>query len=340
MDEAVREVEEIIGYNFNNKKLLEEALSHPSIQNAPSYERLEFFGDAALGLAVSKHIYLNNPELNQGELTNLRSANVSTERLARVALRRRLYDHVRRNCPDLDQQIKEFAEAVSKEDETDALHGGSVKAPKGLADIVESIAAAVYVDTNFDLQKLWLIFRVLLEPLVTYEDLQPQPVTMLFDLCQKQGKKVRIEESRDGSESLASVYVDEEIVSSFSSQQKETARLNAAKLALLKLQEMPTTNKLPQIIDGLNITDEIDGSCEIEAAQEKLNVLCDKMKWSRPDFKEVKKEGPPHKPIYVYSVQIQNGDVSNEGDEKSNVRDAKNSAASYMIRALQESNSL
>lgn len=36
-------------------------------------------------------------------------------------------------------------------------HGGSIKAPKVLADIVESIAAAIYVDVNFDLQRLWVV---------------------------------------------------------------------------------------------------------------------------------------------------------------------------------------
>lgn len=53
-------------------------------------------------------------------------------------------------------QVKEFAEAVSQEDNT-AVYGGSIKAPKVLADIVESIAAAIYVDIDFDLQKLWMV---------------------------------------------------------------------------------------------------------------------------------------------------------------------------------------
>ena len=45
---------------------------------------------------------------------------------------------------------------MSSEEEAVA-HGGSVKAPKVLADIVESIAAAIYVDVNFDLQRLWVV---------------------------------------------------------------------------------------------------------------------------------------------------------------------------------------
>lgn len=53
-------------------------------------------------------------------------------------------------------QVREFCEAVYNEDDPVA-HGGSIKAPKVLADIVESIAAAIYVDVNFDLQRLWVV---------------------------------------------------------------------------------------------------------------------------------------------------------------------------------------
>lgn len=45
---------------------------------------------------------------------------------------------------------------MSEEDDT-VVYGGSVKAPKILADIAESVAAAVYVDVNFDLQRLWVV---------------------------------------------------------------------------------------------------------------------------------------------------------------------------------------
>lgn len=45
---------------------------------------------------------------------------------------------------------------MSQEDNT-AVYGGSMKAPKVLADIVESIAAAIYVDIDFDLQRLWMV---------------------------------------------------------------------------------------------------------------------------------------------------------------------------------------
>jgi len=53
-------------------------------------------------------------------------------------------------------QVSEFAGAVKKEDGAVA-HGGLVKAPKFLADIVESVAAAIYIDAGSDLKKFWKV---------------------------------------------------------------------------------------------------------------------------------------------------------------------------------------
>ncbi|EXB63283.1 Ribonuclease 3-like protein 2 [Morus notabilis] len=276
-------VERILGYSFTDKRLLEEALTHSSFfpDATPSYQRLEFLGDATLGLAVSNHLFLAYPGVDQGQLSLLRSANISTEKLARVAVRHGLYRYLRRNAPALDEKVREFVEVVSNEDEA-VVHGGSIKAPKVLADIVESIAAAVYVDVNFDLQRLWVIFRGLLEPIVTLEDLlkQPQPITMLFELCQKQGKHVNVEHWKQDSKSIVSIHVDGNFVASGSSEQKDIAKLNAAKLALCKLwKSMPPTDGLAKIMDGL------DESFEIEGAKQKLHELCGKKKWAKPTYK-------------------------------------------------------
>lgn len=53
-------------------------------------------------------------------------------------------------------QVGEFVMAVEQEGEAE-IYGGSLKAPKVLADIVESLAAAVYVDCNFDLKYMWTV---------------------------------------------------------------------------------------------------------------------------------------------------------------------------------------
>ncbi|KAL5737574.1 hypothetical protein ACOSP7_030335 [Xanthoceras sorbifolium] len=335
MEAAVFYVETILSYSFKNKRLLEEALTHSSYTDSASYQRLEFIGDAALGLALSNYVFLAYPQLDPGQLSLLRAANISTEKLARVAVKHGFYRFVRHSAVALDDKVREFAEAVRQEDDA-AVYGGSVKAPKILADIVESIAAAIYVDVNFDLQRLWVIFRGLLEPIITLDDLkhQPQPVTLLFELCQKQGKQVYIKHWRAKTKTIASVFVDGQFVASGSSDQKEIAKLNAAKEALHKL-----SHSMPINVGMFEVFNDIDGKFEIEGAKQKLHELCCKKKWPKPTYKIEKDEGPAHDKKFVSSVQIAipDGVLFMEGDEKSRVKDAENCAASLMIRALQES---
>lgn len=324
MEASVFAVEKILNYKFKNKRLLEEALTHSSYTDSASYQRMEFLGDAALGLALSNYVYLAYPQLDPGHLSLLRAANISTEKLARVAIKHGLYRFVRHNATALDDKVKEFSDAVSGEDDDDALvYGGSIKAPKILADIVESVAAAVYVDVDFDLQTFWVIFRGILEPIVTLEDLQqqPQPVTMLFERCQKQGKNVDIKHWKNEAKSIASVYVDGQFIASSSSEQKEIAKLNAAKGALLKL-----SNSFPTNLNNVSLLDIFDGSSfEIEGAKQKLHELCGKKKWPKPNYNIENDMGPPHEKKFVCSVQIAtvDGILYVTGDERTRVKDAE-----------------
>lgn len=106
MEAGVEAVERILGYSFRNKKLLEEALTHPSFgESEPNFERLEFIGDAVLGLAVTNYLFLAYPQLAPGPLSSLRAANISTEKLARVAVRHGLYRYIRSRAGSLDNKV-------------------------------------------------------------------------------------------------------------------------------------------------------------------------------------------------------------------------------------------
>lgn len=105
MEASVEAVEKIINYKFKNKKLLEEALTHSSYTDSASYQRLEFIGDAALGCALSNYVFLAYPSLDPGQLSLIRAANISTEKLARVAVRFGLYHYVRHNAAALDDKV-------------------------------------------------------------------------------------------------------------------------------------------------------------------------------------------------------------------------------------------
>ncbi|KAM7504214.1 hypothetical protein LguiB_003118 [Lonicera macranthoides] len=336
MATSISQVEKLLDYKFIKKTLLEEALTHPSYTGATSYQRLEFVGDAALGLAISNFAFLAYPDLDPGQLSLLRSANVSTEKLARVAVRHGLYRYVRHNASasPLSDKVREFAIAVREEGETE-FYGGPVKAPKVLADIVESVAAALYVDCNFDLQKLWMHFRALLEPIVTPDMLQqqPQPVTLLFELCQREGKHVDIRHWRKGERNIASVYVDGKFIVSGSSEQKEGAKLQAAKAALQKLQFSSTKDRM-----SMEIFSELNERMEIEGAKQKLHEICGKKKWSKPSYRIEEEVGAAHERKFISSCQIETaeGVFFVMGDERSRVKEAENSAASMMLRGLQE----
>lgn len=105
MKDALDQVQCIIGYSFNDLSLLEEALTHSSYPFRASYQRLEFVGDAVLNLAFTNFVYLTNPSVGPGSLSVLRAANISTEKLARVAIRHDFYRYLRRHSPILDSMV-------------------------------------------------------------------------------------------------------------------------------------------------------------------------------------------------------------------------------------------
>ncbi len=84
--DAIRRCEELLKYKFNKKNLLDRALTHSSVKSPtrPSNERLEFLGDAVLGLTISEHLFLLFPDYNEGDLTQMKSVIVSAATLARV----------------------------------------------------------------------------------------------------------------------------------------------------------------------------------------------------------------------------------------------------------------
>lgn len=104
-----KEVERIIGYRFNNRRLLYEAFTHPSYQrNCVSYERLEYIGDSVLNLLIAKEQFSKYPNLAPGLLTPLRAANVDTEKLARVAVQHNFHRYIRFGTPMYMRKVCSF----------------------------------------------------------------------------------------------------------------------------------------------------------------------------------------------------------------------------------------
>jgi ribonuclease-3 len=84
---VLEEAQSVLGYRFKDISLLDTALTHASIADArlASNERLEFLGDAVLGMLVCDYLYRNFPHLLEGDLTKIKSAAVSRRMCARIA---------------------------------------------------------------------------------------------------------------------------------------------------------------------------------------------------------------------------------------------------------------
>ncbi|XP_039035868.1 ribonuclease 3-like protein 2 isoform X2 [Hibiscus syriacus] len=190
-------VEEILNYTFKDKRLLEEALTHSSCREGISYDRLEFLGDAALGLTVAIHFFRLEPRLNSDQLTRLRKKSVCNARLAYLAARLGLYRYVRRkDTAILNRNVKMYEDAVKQGNDH---RNFTVRSPDILADVFEALAGAVYVDLDFDSTKLWTIFKDLLmvDQIKIPKDLESRKIIngaqdKLYGLCgrKKWGKPI------------------------------------------------------------------------------------------------------------------------------------------------------
>jgi ribonuclease-3 len=131
---TIRELETAIGHQFAEPAHLAQALVHRSYcaehPGEESNERMEFLGDAVLGLSVTVHVYDEYPDLPEGELAKLRASVVNAEVLAEVALE-----------IDLGPALR-----LGKGEDAS---GGRSK-PSILADAVEAVIAAVYLDGGWD----------------------------------------------------------------------------------------------------------------------------------------------------------------------------------------------
>jgi ribonuclease III len=126
---------EILGYEFVEKDLLTEALTHPSAvrrRGSPrrAYERLEFLGDRVLGLIVAELLWRRFPDESEGELTRRHTHLVRREALAEVAQAVGLGDRL----------------VVSPGEDA----AGVRQNPSVLADVCEAVIAAIYLDAGLD----------------------------------------------------------------------------------------------------------------------------------------------------------------------------------------------
>lgn len=176
----MKELEEKLQYRFRDPSLLQTALTHSSYVNehpreqAACYERLEFLGDAVLGLTAAKLLYDWTPELPEGRMTRIRAELVCEESLCRTARSLGLGRWMRLGK----------GEEISRGRER----------PSILADMVEALIAAIYLDGGSEAAADFIRHFVLQDAAAHIRSRSVDNKTSLQELVQQQpGSSIRYE---------------------------------------------------------------------------------------------------------------------------------------------------
>lgn len=128
MSDLLRRLQLRLGHHFNNPEFLNQALTHRSYASN-HYERYEFVGDALLGSIIAEQLFLQFPQGREGQLTRLRASLVNKASLAELATELEIG-----SCLNLGGG---------------ELKSGGRQRPSILADVLEALICAIYLDSDF-----------------------------------------------------------------------------------------------------------------------------------------------------------------------------------------------
>ena len=136
--EILEDCQKSIGYQFRQPDLLRSALTHASGANTrlASNERMEFLGDAVLGLITCEQLYLRFPDYQEGDLTKIKSVVVSRRTCARFSRQLNLGDYL----------------FLGK-----GMHAHTAVPASLLADVYESLVAAIYLDGGLEAARTFIL---------------------------------------------------------------------------------------------------------------------------------------------------------------------------------------
>ena len=221
-------IEKILGLEFNNIDLLKRALTHRSFLNENKEwgeighnERLEFLGDSILGLIVAEYLFNEYSELREGDLTALRAALINSDSLLDVA--------------DKLNLKKYLLVSKGEKNELEKSH------PYFLANAIEAIVGAIYLDKGFDearefvakhiLSKADNIFKTeaYIDPKSLFQEKSQEnlSITPIYKTLKSWGPD-HLKQFRVG------VYLKKELIAEGEGHSKQEAEVSAAKEALFK----------------------------------------------------------------------------------------------------------
>lgn len=222
----MEQLQQRLGYAFQNRAYLETALTHSSYANERqglhSNERLEFLGDSVLGFCAAKTICRLYPEMPEGEMTRLRAELVCEASLHQVATALDLGPHLR----------------LGRNEECN----GGRRRVSILADCVEAIIAAMYLDGGLEPAERFIEERILRDVRAGHRPVRTDYKTQLQEILQKEGGAAPVysiigESGPDHNKSFtARVLLHDGAYADGSGKSKKEAEQNAAKAALQMLQ--------------------------------------------------------------------------------------------------------
>lgn len=221
----MEQLEKSIGYIFKNKELLKKALTHTSYayeHNVESNEKLEFLGDSILEFISSIYLFENYPNLKEGEMTKVRATVVCEKSLYKVAKMRGFSD---------------FLYLGKSEKQT-----GGENRPAILADSVEAVIAAIYLDGGVEEAQKFIIENLKEEIKIASQNVgQKDYKTVLQEKLQEKGEVkieyVIIKESGPDHDKTfeAQVKCNSKELATGKGKSKKLAEMEAAQKALEKL---------------------------------------------------------------------------------------------------------
>lgn len=171
-NQNLKELQQVLKYNYQDETLLSTALTHRSCLNTPgiteSYERLEFLGDAILEMLITNYLFRKYPDKAEGYLTAARSAIVRTESLSEISVKYGFYKYIR----------------MSKGEEST----GGRKNPSTLEDVIESLIGSLYIDGGLEVARSFFETFILPDAReIIIEDRLKDPKSLLQEKIQAQG---------------------------------------------------------------------------------------------------------------------------------------------------------
>ena len=219
-------ITKILGFKPKTLSFYKKAFLHRSMNkkddkgNAMNYERLEFLGDSMLGTIISKHLYNEVPEGDEGYLTKMRSKIVSREHLNELGKDLRLINFVESRIPK-----SHFGENI---------HG----------NVFEALVGAIYLDRGYNYCDKFIKKRVI-DPYVDIEQLEGRVISyksLVIEWCQKQKKTFDFDVYEDtGNDVLkhfaVKLSIGGNVVAKARATSKKKAEERASKRAFFALQD-------------------------------------------------------------------------------------------------------